>query len=781
MALRWLLTLVVVLVLSRMAWADSPTASYIFPAGAQRGTTVDVRIGALYLHGSGALYIEGTEIDADAQVTAIPTRRLAGPMIRKPYSTRARDYPQDHRATFRVAHHAAPGWYPWQVATAQGVTARKHFVVGMLPEQVEDEIAGEPIPVEITLPRTLNGRIYPLEDVDVWQFRATEGEMISCEVLSSRLAYPLDAHLEIRGPDDEEIAESDDHFGSDPYLSFRAPTTGLYSARIRDVTFGGLPSFVYRLTITNGPYLERLYPLGGQAGSSVTFSCQGQGSPQHPVLVALPTLSSGEEERVVRLGNELVEDCGNSVLVHISRLPEHVEADGRIDDEPIEVPVVVNGRIDQPGDRDRWNLQLAADTEYSFVLMSARLGSPLDASVSVIDTTSGDELMSVASTAEKPIEPAGTFRSPPSGNCTLVVSDANPDRGGPEFAYRCTVRPVSVEPGYRLTLPSDTLVVPIGDSAEFQVAVARFGGFAGEVTVSAVGLSADVTCESVTVPGDAGHAKLRFAAGSTSAAVAKPIQIFGSSPGHDDVVAELPDEHCPFPRRHVLVGTTLQAPFSIHGDQYRQLYVRRGMIARRPYRVERNGYEGPLKIMISDHQIRHLQGLTGDPLVLAPDVETFEYPFRVPPEFERNRLGRTLVMAVGQMEDGAGVTHNVSYTSEHTDDQIITIPAPCPIAMRVYPLSLSLQSNHVAEVSITLQRNNFTRRETIIELLVPEHIHGIRSDPVTLDPQHDTIVLTIECGAHPGPINMPLTIRATTRDDRGDPIVVEQPIAVAVP
>ena len=30
--------------------AVPPSASYIFPAGAQRGTTVEVRVGGLYLH-----------------------------------------------------------------------------------------------------------------------------------------------------------------------------------------------------------------------------------------------------------------------------------------------------------------------------------------------------------------------------------------------------------------------------------------------------------------------------------------------------------------------------------------------------------------------------------------------------------------------------------------------------------------------------------------------------------------------------------------------------------
>ena len=44
--------------------------------------------------------------------------------------------------------------------TAQGITTPLRFVIGEFPEVIEDELPGEPIPVAVKLPVTINGRIF---------------------------------------------------------------------------------------------------------------------------------------------------------------------------------------------------------------------------------------------------------------------------------------------------------------------------------------------------------------------------------------------------------------------------------------------------------------------------------------------------------------------------------------------------------------------------------------------------------------------------------------------
>src|SRR5580692_7521222 len=67
-------------------FANPPTASYIFPAGGQRGTTVPVRVGGLFLHGQCEFDLSGRGIASSP--TLKPTRRLwfEGPVLPLPES-----------------------------------------------------------------------------------------------------------------------------------------------------------------------------------------------------------------------------------------------------------------------------------------------------------------------------------------------------------------------------------------------------------------------------------------------------------------------------------------------------------------------------------------------------------------------------------------------------------------------------------------------------------------------------------------------------------------------
>ena len=46
--------------------------------------------------------------------------------------------------------------------------------------------------------------------------------------------------------------------------------------RIGDINSGGLQNYVYRLTLTDGPWVESVYPLGGRRGTSVEVATASQ-------------------------------------------------------------------------------------------------------------------------------------------------------------------------------------------------------------------------------------------------------------------------------------------------------------------------------------------------------------------------------------------------------------------------------------------------------------------------------------------------------------------------
>src|SRR6516165_2658714 len=134
------------------AHADAPVASYIFPPGGQRGTTVEVRVGGLNLNAKASFEILGAGVEAPAEVCRTETLWLEGPLLPLPESQQAEDYPKDYAGSIHIAADAAAGIRYWQLSTAQGATPAMKFVVGDLPEIVEQEIAGDPLPVEVKLP-----------------------------------------------------------------------------------------------------------------------------------------------------------------------------------------------------------------------------------------------------------------------------------------------------------------------------------------------------------------------------------------------------------------------------------------------------------------------------------------------------------------------------------------------------------------------------------------------------------------------------------------------------
>jgi hypothetical protein len=230
--------------------ADPPTASYIFPAGGQRGKSVNFRVGGLNLHDRCSFEMLGPGISVPPQLQKAKTVWFEGPLLPLPDSQQQEDYPKDLAGKVEIAKDAPLGVRAWRLWNSQGAVSARKFAVGELPEIVEDEIEGDPVPVNVKLPVTINGRIFPREDVDIWAFDARKGQVISAEVCAARLGSPLDSRLEVRDAHGTRIVENDDTFGADSFVRFTAPADGKYEVRIHDISFRGGQAYVYRLTLT---------------------------------------------------------------------------------------------------------------------------------------------------------------------------------------------------------------------------------------------------------------------------------------------------------------------------------------------------------------------------------------------------------------------------------------------------------------------------------------------------------------------------------------------------
>src|SRR5437660_1158537 len=108
--------------------AEPPVASYLFPAGGRRGTTVDLHVGGLFLHKDACWELLGPGVTlASPHLAPAPTLWFEGPMLPLTESQQAEDYPKDTSAKVAIAADAALGVRRGRVWTAQGAASRLAF------------------------------------------------------------------------------------------------------------------------------------------------------------------------------------------------------------------------------------------------------------------------------------------------------------------------------------------------------------------------------------------------------------------------------------------------------------------------------------------------------------------------------------------------------------------------------------------------------------------------------------------------------------------------------
>lgn len=129
-------------------------------------------------------------------------------------------------------------------------------------------------------------------------------------------------------------------------------------------------------------------------------------------------------------------------------------------------------------------------------------------------------------------------------------------------------------------------------------------------------------------------------------------------------------------------------------------------------------------------------------------------------------------MAVGEMDDGSGKQHKISFSSGAVDDQIILLTAPCPMAISAKRRSIGLREGLIVELPIKVSRGVLKAAEVTVELKLPEHFSGIVAEPVKIAADKDQCVLRIKATDSMGVINMPATVRATMVVE-GDPVIAE--------
>ncbi len=706
-----LCALCVFVVNSSSAFANPPSAAYIFPAGAQRGATVDVRVGGLFLHDAPAFEVTGPGITHSARLTPVKRVWFEGPLLLIPESQQQEDYPADLSGKISVAKDTPLGSRRVRVFTGQGGASGPVFVLGELPEVIEKEIDGEPIPQAITLPVTANGRIFPREDIDLWEFAAEAGKTVTAFVHSTSINSPLVPKLDIYDAKGNVVAEQMLHacVGTDGSVKFTPKTAGKYRVRITDARTLGGQAYVYRLTVTTERVPEFHYPLKVPADGLKDATTAG----------------------------------------------------------PLTVPIALNGQVERPGIVNEWKLDLKKGTKYTFDLQARRFGSPLCARVRVLDATGKEVARKEGGEGSDP----GDIVITPSadGTYTVSVTEAFRARAGANFVFRLRVLDGAekVEPGFRISVQVDVFTLLRGGNTPVPVRVERFGGYGGPVTLRAEGLPKGVTFKELTIPAGQVTGSLVLTAGADAPTTSVPLVLVGSASIGDKPLT-VPVSYATAPDLRLAVG--LPTPFKIV-DQYVMTSAPRGETYYRKYKVDRGGFDGPIQISLADRQARHLQGVTGPVLTLKPGETEFEYPAFLPPWMELGRTCRVCVMATAKVRDPIdGREHTVSFSSVEQNQQMIVVVGPGRLDLSCDRTSVRAEGE--VRLAVKVSRSKNLLGPATVELVLPEHVKGVTAAKLVVpaDKSEGELVLTFAPDA--GPFNVPLVLKATVSTDRG-PVTAE--------
>ena len=441
-----ILVLIGLVALASSAQGQIPYIGFVYPAGAQQGTTVQVRLGGQRLDGVTGALVTGPGVSAklvqyyrklnnqDVNLLRQQLKELKKGAAKKgkgkvkdPKKQELIDKIDKRRREWvrrpacaalaaiafvevTIAPDAKPGAREIRLVTLRGVSNPMVFHVGQVPEvsrkpmitsdfQVlgKEHLAQRKRPPEeeeetITVPCTMNGQI-ACGEVNKYRFEAKKGQRLVVSVSARELVpYVADAVpgwfqpvLTLHDADGKEVAFGDDYrFNPDPTIYCEVPRNGQYVLTITDALYRGREDFVYRITIGQMPFVTSIFPLGRRVGEPVTIEMDGWNL-QKAKLMPPPKYA---KRGVCQVTAKTAKFVSNPMPFALDTLPECLDKEANNDAvhaQEVKLPIIVNGRVDQPGDWDVFQVEGKAGETIVAEVQARRLDSPLDSMLKITD------------------------------------------------------------------------------------------------------------------------------------------------------------------------------------------------------------------------------------------------------------------------------------------------------------------------------------------------------------------------------------------------------------
>ena len=548
-----------------------PYIGYVYPAGGQQGTTFRVTLGGQGLDNVNQAYVSGTGVSAkvieyrrrlnpqEMQLLGEQLRRLrqasrmtsdaattdANQFLVEKLRRRMADFVQRPASAatsslvtveVTVASDATPGRRELTMVTPRGVSNPLVFLIGQLPEvsrkpmspaqfQVlgKEELAlrsrpGDEAEQCITLPSTLNGQIASGE-VNHYRFQARKGQRLVFSAEARELMpfladaspgwfQPVMALYDASG---KEVAYDDDYrFRPDPVILYEVPKDGEYVLTMTDALYRGREDFVYRITAGEVPFITSIFPLGGRVGAAATSQMRGWNLDGAKLMLPAADAGSG----IFHLAASKDGFISNGVSFKLDTLPECVEKEPNNDiahAQKVMLPIIINGRIDHPDDRDVFQFAGHAGQAIVVQVDARRLDSPVDSFLKITDAAG--KVLAFNDDYEDP--EAGenthdadsylTLKPPADGNYYVHLSDTA-RQGSDDYAYRLRIS--EPQPDFALRVVPSSVSFRSKSSGVVNVQVIRKDGFQGPIKLTLKDPPAGFSAGSISVPANQTAARL---------------------------------------------------------------------------------------------------------------------------------------------------------------------------------------------------------------------------------------------------------------------------------
>jgi hypothetical protein len=766
--------------------SKEPTSTHIFPAGGRIGTVVPVRVGGECLPPGARFWIDGG-VKAPATLGPRAKARYEPSPRRKPRDADGNplvNYPKEWDSKITIPTNALVGPVWWRVSCGWGGTRPRPFMIGDLPEYIEQEPNSDPEHANrITLPVTVNGQIAGERDIDFFVFKAKKGDVVVCDVLAERIGSPLDPVIEVRDAKGRRVQLQEVRVGKDPVVAFKATVDGDYTLNIANVSFHGGPEYVYRMTLSTKPYVAFAFPPGEEG-----FKDRD---------VRLFALTGGDDfrswrEKVPCPGPDRSwwgQSGGRTgiFLFQGSFGPEVVATGNHSADKAMSlmVPSWVSGRFPEAASED-W-FQFAADKDDAFTIecWPFPVTSPV-CPVVVVKNVAGRVLAKANGVDTEDHRVRLEWKAPADGKYRILVRDLQHGvRGGANFIYRMHL--YRAEPNYGLSLSSDYLNVPQGGKAELDLVVDRSGGFTGPLDLSVSGLPKGVSLESTRIPANQSRVKLVLAAGDDAQPVHALLRVYGKTVIAGEkrrVEADVPrigySEHLLGQLKPSELHLTVQHKpmFRLTCNEAYQ-YAHRGTIYPYKLQVERlNGFDGEITLQIADRQVQDLDGIEVKERVVPKGVKEIAALIYLPETMHANvqHHCRPYIQGYATFTDKWGQKQSMLTLC---DKRCMIRTLPPVVKLKAADKQITVRPREKVACKLVLERTSNFKGPMDVELLSDE---GLTADKVHIEAGATTVTVTVHAGpkvtAREG---LALRFRAIGQLPGDVTVISETTVAVNVP